>query len=172
MRNLKQFMLLLMVVSLVTITGCKSDDDGGNPGAAGAGVITAKVNGVLFTSMEIASGATLVNAGTAQVLILRGSDPSGKAFTLTINGYEGVGTYEIDGNGIGFSTALYNEVNVSNPSASQSWLAPYDTTVNGTILISEASATNFKGTFEFVAENSEDNSLKTITEGSFNLNKV
>lgn len=42
MRNLKNFMLLLITVSLVTLSGCSSDDNGGG-GSAAQGTITAKI---------------------------------------------------------------------------------------------------------------------------------
>ena len=52
MRKLKQFMLLVMTMSLVTLTGCSSDDDGGSGGSAGSGTITAKVDGANFLIVE------------------------------------------------------------------------------------------------------------------------
>ena len=47
MRILNQFMLLVIVTSMVSLTSCKSDDDGGDPGSVGAasGTISAKING-------------------------------------------------------------------------------------------------------------------------------
>lgn len=169
MKNLKQFMLFLMIGSLVTLSGCSSSDDGGNGGNAAEGTITAKVDGASFTSLEIASTATLVSA--TSTLILQGSDADGKGFLITINGYAGPGTYNIDGNAIGFSVAVYLEADVSNPANMQTWQAPYNTSVNGTISVSEETSDNVKGTFEFTGQNASDNSQKVISEGSFNLGK-
>ena len=170
MRKLKQFMLLVMTMSLVTLTGCSSDDDGGSGGSAGSGTITAKVDGANFTSMEIASSATLANAG--QNLIIIGSNSSGKAFAMTIFGYEGTGTYEISGSNA--NSASYSETDVSDPAnpTTEIWQSPYEDSLLGEINISEETDTKVKGTFNFMCKNvNGDNSVKNITEGSFDLNK-
>jgi hypothetical protein len=169
MRNLKQFMLLIMTVSLFTLTSCSTDDDGGSGGNAGAGTMTAKVDGTTVTSIDLASQATLVTATSS--LILQGTNSEGRGYVITINGYEGVGTYEIDGGSLALSTAIYIETDIANPANTQSWLAPYEAAVNGTVSVSEESDNNVKGTFEFTGQNANDMSLKAITEGSFNLDK-
>ncbi len=169
MGRLKKIMLLLMAVSLVAISGCSKDDDGGNGGNAADGTVTAKVDGTTVTSIDIASAATLVTATSS--LILQGTDSDGKGFVMTINGYNGTGTYEFDGNSLTLNTAIYIETDVSNPANSQSWQAPYETAVNGSVSVSEETADNIKGTFEFTGQNANDMSIKAITEGSFNLDK-
>lgn len=174
MRNLKQIMLLVMTVSLVTLTGCKSDDDGGSSGSAASGTLTASVDGISFTSLEISSSATVANGG--QNLIIIASNSDGNAFAMTIFGYSGPGTYPLGGGANITNTASYTEtdVDLNNPqnSTTEIWQAPFDNMQVGEINISEETDTNVTGTFEFMCKNvGGDQSVKDITNGSFNLGK-
>ncbi|MDG5492719.1 DUF6252 family protein [Psychroserpens sp. SPM9] len=175
MRNLRQFMVLIMTASLVTLTSCSSDDDGGGPGNAPSGVLVAKVDGTSYQSMEISSSATIANGGQNLVIIASNSD--GNAFSFTIWGYEGVGTYDIDGSVISnVNVASYTEtdVDLNNPqnSTTEIWQAPYDNSAVGFLKVSEETDTKLVGTFQFTCKNlNGDQSVKTITEGSFNLGK-
>ena len=178
MRNLKQFMLLLMTVSLFTITSCSSDDDGGGPGAAPSGVLTAKIDGASYQSMEISSSATIANTAAGQSLVIIATNSDGNAFSFTFFGYDGVGTYDFDGStpAAGVNVASYSEteVNLSNPqnSTTELWQAPYENTMAGSLSVSEETDSKLIGTFEFTCKNvGGDQSVKTITDGSFNLNK-
>lgn len=172
MRKLRQFMLLVMTLSLVTLTSCSSDDGGGDPGNAGSGTILAKVDGSSFQSMAISSSATIANNG--QNLVIIGSNSDGQAFSFTVFGYAGTGTYPIGGganiaNGVSYSET---DVDLNNPqnSTTEIWQAPYDDTQVGELRVSEETATTLKGTFDFTCKNvGGDQSVKTITEGSFNL---
>jgi len=159
-----------MTMLLITLTGCSSDDDGGSSGGAASGTINAKIDGTNFTSMEISSSATLANSG--QNLVIIGSNSSGKAITITIIGYEGEGTYEISGSMV--SSASYSETDVSNPSnpTTEIWQSPYEDSLLGEINISEETENKIKGTFNFMCKNvNGDDSIKNITEGSFDLDK-
>ncbi|WP_353779340.1 DUF6252 family protein [Winogradskyella sp. 3972H.M.0a.05] len=167
MRTIKQFMLLVMTISMVSLTSCKSDDDGGSPGAAGAGTIEASIDGTAFTSLDITSIATLANGN----LIIQGNDADGRAIVITIFGYNGTGTYNFDGNSVVFNIATYTEADINNPMNSQSWAAPFDTTVAGSVSVSTETDDNVQGTFEFTGQNANDNSQKVISNGSFNLTK-
>lgn len=173
MKFINKTILVLMAVVAVSLTSCKKDDDGGDGGGgqAGSGQIVAKVNGSNFSSMELASRATLTGTGTSKTLILLGSDASGKGINIIMNNYDGVGTYEFSDSNV-FLVATYVEANVSNPQNSQTWTAPYNGSgIIGEINISEKTDTSIKGTFNFTGKNvNGDNSLKNITEGSFNLN--
>jgi len=175
MRTLKQFMLLVMTMSLVSLSSCSKDDDGGSGGNAASGTLAASIDGSSWQSLEISSSATIANNGNNLIIIATNSD--GKAFSMSIFGYEGVGTYEFTGATVGvFNTASYSEtdVDLSNPqnSTTEIWQAPYDDTLAGTVSISEETDTNIKGTFEFTCKNvNGDQSVKTISEGSFNLEK-
>jgi hypothetical protein len=127
--------------------------------------------------MAISSSATVSNAGGTTNLILIASNSEGKAFSFTIFGYDGVGTYEFDGSiSTGVNVASYSEtdVDLSNPvnSTTELWQAPYENLSVGSVSISEETDTKVIGTFEFTCKNlNGDQSIKTITEGSLNLNK-
>lgn len=177
MRKLNQIMLLIMTLSFVAFTSCSSDDDGGSPGTAASGVLVAKVDGAGYQSMEISSSATIATQGGATSLILIASNSDGNAFSFTIFNYTGVGTYQFDGSiSTGVNVASYSETNVdlNNPlnSTTELWQAPYENLSVGSVSISEETDTAVIGTFEFTCKNlNGDQSIKTITEGSFNLNK-
>ncbi|MEZ4856228.1 MAG: DUF6252 family protein [Gelidibacter sp.] len=168
MKNLKQILLLVMVVSLTNLTSCSKDDDGGSGGDAASGTIKAKVNGSQFTSLEITSFANLASGGGQTTLVMQGNTSS-QAINMIINGYDGIGTYELSDSNV-FISASYIEPNVNDPLNSQTWNAPFqDSGVVGEIKIAEQSDTTIKGTFHFTCKNVNDGSTKNITDGSFNL---
>jgi hypothetical protein len=169
MRIFKQFMLLLMTISLVTFTGCSNNDDNDDGGGgAAAGTITAKVDGAAFTSLELTSVATLA-AGN---LIIQGNDADGKSIVMTIFGYSGEGTYEFTGvDPLILHIANYIEADIANPANTQSWTAPFDGTLSGSVTITMETTDNVEGTFEFTGKNAMDMTMKSITEGSFDLSK-
>lgn len=170
MKTIK-FLSLFLFASLI-ITSCKKDDDGGDDSTAAAGTITAKVNGTTFTSIELATTANQVTAQGVTTITIQGSDASGKGIVMIINAFDGVGTYEITDSNV-FTSATYLEANVNNPTNSQTWTAPFqDSGVVGQIQISNKTDTNIQGTFNFTAKNSNDQSERNITEGSFNMNLV
>ena len=167
-------MLLLVIASAVTMS-CSKDDDGGGGGSAAEGTITAKVNGTTVTTLEMVTFAN-VESGT---LTMQGNTggTSSKAFVFTIFGYEGEGTYELGGGANVFNVASYQEteVDLANPTAPeiQIWSAPFDDTVAGEINISEETETHIIGTFSFEAKDvNGDQSMRNITEGSFNIEKM
>ncbi|WP_179008600.1 DUF6252 family protein [Winogradskyella forsetii] len=175
MRKFNQIMLFIMTVSLVTFTSCSSDDDGGSVGNAPSGTLVASVDGSNYQSMEISSSATLANNGQNLTIIATNSD--GNAFSFTIFGYSGVGTYDFDGSistGVNVATYTETDVNLSNPinSTTEVWQAPYENLSVGSISIAEETDNNIKGTFQFTCKNlNGDQSVKSITDGSFDLGK-
>lgn len=166
----------MLGVALMSLTGCSNDDstDGGG-GSAAAGTLKAKVDGASYQSLEISSSATIANSGQNLVIIASNSD--GNAFSMTVFGYNGPGTYKLTGaDPLITNTASYTEtdVDINNPqnSTTEIWQAPYDATEVGELVITEESDNNIKGTFSFTCKNvNGDNSVKTITDGAFNLNK-
>lgn len=168
---MKTFKILALTffVSLLVFS-CKKDDDGGDGGDAAAGTITAKVNGANFSSNTSFTVANKVTAGGTTTVTLQGSNNDGKGIVLIINGFEGTGSYNIGGGANVFVTGSYVEANAGNPQASQTWMAPFDATVAGEINISEVNDTKIKGTFNFNAKNTNDNSTRNITDGSFDIN--
>jgi hypothetical protein len=171
MKTFKKSILVLMAIVAVSLTSCKKDDDGGGGGAAGSGTVVAKVGGSNFRSLEIASTASQSSGGGTTTITLQGSDADGKGIFIIINNFDGTGTYEFSDSNV-FVTATYVEANINNPMDSQTWSAPYQNSgVVGEVNISEKTDTKIKGTFNFMAKNvNGDQSIKNITDGSFDLN--
>jgi hypothetical protein len=177
MRHFKNFMILVMTLSAITFTSCSSDDDGGGdpgPGGAASGVLVAKVDGANYQSLEISSSATVANGGQNLIIIATNSD--GNAFSFTIIGYDGPGTYPLGGDLNIFNSASYTETNVdiNNPqnSTTEIWQAPYSDEVVGELRVTEETDTKVIGNFDFTCKNvGGDQSIKTIIDGSFNLGK-
>ena len=164
------YMMLIALALVFTVTSCSKDDDGGGGGDAASGTVKAKVAGSNFTSSPQLSFASRTDVGGTTTVTVQGNDNSGKAIVLVMNGVTGEGTFQIGGGANISISASYLEVNISNPSATQTWQAPFDSTVAGEVKISELSNTKVKGTFNFTGKNvNGDNSTKAITEGSFNL---
>lgn len=163
--------IFLSLFISISLTSCSSDDDGGSGGNAANGTLKANIDGANFQSQEMLSTANKVSAGGSTTMTLQGTDNSGKGFIFVINGYDGVGTYTFGGTSLGFINGSYIEANATNPTASQTWTAPYDDdSIRGELQMSTDSGDNVTGTFEFTAKNSNgDGSIKNITEGSFNL---
>ncbi|HIB36353.1 DUF6252 family protein [Mesonia sp.] len=161
--------LLFLCMSIATLVSCSKDDDGGNGGSAAAGTIEASVDGSSFASMEIATTAVEQDANGATMIRVQGSNSDGEGMVLTIMGFEGTGTYEINGSGNLLTNAIYTETDLSNPMDTQTWLAPYDESVAGEIKVSEKTDTNIKGTFSFSGKNEEGGTVKEVTNGSFNV---
>lgn len=171
MKNLKQIMLMVMTVTTLGITSCSKDDDGDGVGNTGEGTITATVNGQTFTTLEITSAANTSAGGGITFLTIQGNTAT-QAVNLNITGYEGVGTYELSDSNV-FMSANYSEPNVNDPLNLPMWNAPYqDSGVVGEINISEDADGRIKGSFSFTGKSSNDGSIKSITDGTFNLSKT
>lgn len=171
MKNLRNLFLFMLTVSVTLFTSCSSSDDGGSGGSAASGTIKAKIDGSNFTSLEITSFASVQTGGGVTTLVMQGNTQD-QAINMIINGYEGVGTYQISDSNV-FITASYIEPDISNPANSQTWSAPFqDSGIIGEIKVSEETSSKIKGTFYYTAKNSNTGGTKEITEGSFNLNKM
>ncbi|MEZ4852787.1 DUF6252 family protein [Flavobacterium sp.] len=168
---MKSIKLLAIFILSVTMFACSNDDDGGNDGTAAAGTVTAKVDGTTVTSTSELTVATLISYGSSNVLSIQGTNMEGKGYRITINDVDGEGTFQLGGNSVNTNIASYVEGNATDPLNSQMWTAPYDDdSINrGEVAISSFSETNVKGTFSFSCKNPNDDSVKTITEGSFNV---
>ena len=173
MKTFNKTILVLLAVVAISLTSCKKDDDGDGGGGDGAasGTISAKVEGSgdLTTTQQLTSGQ-VVTGGGVSTLVITGSNNNGRNISLTVNGYDGNGSYDVGGSNSVFVVATYTEVDASNPQNAESWVAPYDTSVAGEVNITESSATKIKGTFTFRGKSNQDGSFKNITEGTFDVN--
>lgn len=165
MKTIKHLSFAIVLAVTTILSSCSSDSNGGG-GNAAAGTIKAKAGNVNFTSMTQASYAMMQSG----MLVIQGSDASGKAIQLMLMGVSEAGTYTIsDTAGISV-IGSYTEVNLSTFD-STTWAAPYDGSGTvGTITISEITETTVKGTFSFTGKNQEGTDTKAVTNGSFNVN--
>jgi hypothetical protein len=158
---MKTLKTILAFVCLSMIISCSdaTDDD---LGISGEGSLSATVDGTTFTSLRAAVGATT----TSGVAVIQGSNSGGQFIRINITNYTGVGTYST-GNAISNTNSIsYGTV---NPVAT--WMSTFNIG-NGTIEITEDTATTISGTFSFTGINASDNnSTKTITNGTFSAPK-
>ncbi len=164
--------MLWVAACAIALTSCKKNDNGGPGGDAAPGTIKATIDGKAFTSLKMTTKATRVNAGGKPMITLQGNDASGKALIFTILGVETTGTYNIGG-GANISIGLgYTEINISNPTDTKTWQAPFDSSIAGEIQISELTDKAIKGTFKAKAKGNTSSNTSTvdITNGAFNMN--
>lgn len=171
MKQTLKLVTLLLAIGLFTFS-CKSDDDGGSGGSAVSGTITAKVDGTTVTTMKEVTFADLTNG----MLSISGNTggTNARIFAMNIVEFDGEGTYPISSDGNIFNSGSYQEmsIDINNPTGAESsiWQAPYaGGGAIGEIKVSKVTDTHIEGTFHFKAKNSEDGSIKNITDGSFNV---
>ena len=171
MKTMKQFGLMLTMVMATLLSSCSSDDNGGGGSSAANGTIKARVAGSNYTTLQAASFAMKQQMGSVYMITMQGSDASGKAIQLVLNGVPATtGTYEISQEATISAIASYTELNMNDPINSVVWAAPYEGSgVAGSITISEITDTNIKGTFSFTGKNQEGTDTKAVTNGAFNL---
>jgi len=165
MKTIKHLALVVVLAATTIFTSCSSSDGGGGGGGnASLGTIKAKAGSTNFTSMTQATFAMRQGG----MIIIQGSDASGKAIQLMVTG-NATGTYEISDSGIS-NIGSYTEVNL-NTMSSVTWAAPYENSgVAGSITITELTDTNVKGNFSFMAKNQQGADTKNVTNGAFNVN--
>jgi hypothetical protein len=166
MKTIKHFSFAIVLALTTILSSCSSSDDGGGGGTAAAGTIKAKAGSTNFISMTAATFA-MQQGG---MLIIQGSDASGKAIQLMLTGVTAAGTYEIsDTAGISV-IGSYTEVNL-NTMSSVTWAAPFENSGEvGSITITEITDTTVKGNFTFTGKNQNGSDTKNVTNGAFNVN--
>ena len=161
--------IVFLTISGLILAGCSSDDESG--AGDGGGEMTANISGSgSFKSHSISSNAVKTASSAGTSLFVQGTNSDGVGITMTIMNYTGEDTYQFGPVTSNFNTASYTETNVSSPSNTQVWSASYDTSSSGSITISEETDSGVKGSFSFKGKNSNDDSIKTISDGNFDLN--
>lgn len=168
MKSIKHLGFAIVLAVTTMVTSCSSSsDDGGGGGSTAVGTMKAKVAGANWSSMSMATSATHQNS----VLIVQGSDATGKAIQLMIAGVTAPGTFTISDTSNIQAIASYTQANISNPAASLVFATPYEGSGNvGTITVTALTATNVQGTFSFTGKNQNGSDTKAITNGVFNVN--
>lgn len=163
-------MLLVMMVIAATISSCSSDDSSQDPvgGGDNPGVLNAKVNGVEFRSLPQEAEGMVVSSDGQSYLSFAGRDGQGRELGISIDHFEGVGTYNLfDPNSGNVGIGMYIEGEGDNV---QAWMIPVEGGQIGKLIVTDYTPNQrIKGTFYFEAYNPFNETTKNVTEGVFDL---
>ncbi len=141
----KTRVFVMMLLLVACISSCKKNNPVG-------GSMSLKVDGSKW-SASLAVQAVNTNG----VIMVTGSDASAFQVSINLLNATGPGTFDLGPNGVIGDAGRWTE-------GTNTWVA--DNTVgSGSIVVTDLTATNIKGTFEFTA--SDGNTNKVITEGKF-----
>jgi hypothetical protein len=157
MKNFKVFLLLISFVSVIISCSDTTDED---LGITAEGSFSAKVDGVTFTSLKVAVGATVTNG----IAAIQGSNSGGDYIRLNIMNYTGIGTYKT-----GNSLTNVNSISYGTIDPIATWVSTFNIG-DGTIEITGDTSTTITGTFSFTGI-SDGKTNKTVTEGKFSAPK-
>jgi hypothetical protein len=149
----------------IAFMACTSDDGQDLSGAgeefvgevAGVGTISASKD------FDTVSG-TKVSAAGANLVMMQGTDNSGKGFMLRISTYNGPGTYEL-----GFANIANTATFIEGISVGQQYSTAFQGT-SGKIIITADDGKRLEGTFEFVGKINTTSVTRTVTNGKFKVN--
>lgn len=155
-------------VGLLALAGTAACGGGGDSNGPGGGSgFTARVDGQSWEATPISIAANPIH-GLPGALLITGTESNGgvsRSITVTLQNISGPGTYPL---GVGSSviggTGLYGE-------AGDGWVTDSKGTA-GTAHITTLTASHIAGTFEFVAQPGQNNSVtedRVITNGRFDL---
>ena len=168
MNTLKELSRYAFIIMALFLTACESDDESGDTTddttSAGAEFVTAKVDGADFEAAQ--DPAVIVGAALAGGVL----NIQGVTIRITINNYDGPGTYVS-----GDSETNFNSMNYLTLTPVAAWINNNITAVlggigTGTVEVTSDADGVVEGTFSFTGYNGEDMSTKEITEGSFKAN--
>lgn len=159
---LRKAALLLFVFAFMA---CSSDDGQDVSGpeeeftgeVAGVGTISASKD------FDTVSG-TKITAGGATIVVLQGTDNSGKGFMLRFSTYNGPGTYNL-----GFTNIANTATFIGGTAMGEQYSTSYQGT-SGKITVTADESNRIEGTFEFVGKVNNTSATRTVTNGSFKVN--
>lgn len=154
---------LLAASMLLMFTGCSKDDDNNstNTPTPAAASMTAKVDGVAWSSLTNKVAASIIS----NVTNITGVASDSTVITITVQDAVSVGDTIDLGPGSGNAGAFAPTTNGSIPA----WSSNGNAACYGELIITAMDVTNKKisGTFEFKVWRATDNTFKTITDGVF-----
>ena len=155
----KQLSKLLILTLVFGFGSCKKDDSSSGSSSTVTTAMSAKVNGVDWTSLSSkTSGSIMSNVSTCT-----GIAADSSRITFTVNQTVALnGTYDI-----GFGSG--NVGSYATTSSSVPWLSSGSVTCTGTLTITALNTTSkrMSGTFTFKGYRASDNSFRDITVGVF-----
>lgn len=144
---------------------CTPED--GQDSSGGAEEFSGEVAGVGSISaskdFDTVSG-TIVSAAGASIVMMQGTDNSGKGFMLRISTYTGTGTYDL-----GFTNIANTATFIEGTSVGQQYSTAYQGT-SGKITVAVDDGKRLEGTFEFVGKVNNSSATRTVTNGKFKVN--
>ena len=149
----------------IAFMACSSDD--GQDVSGSAEELTADVAGVgaFSASRDFDTIAgTKISAGGTNVVVVQGTDNSGKGFQLRISTYTGPGTYNLGPVNIA-NTATW----IGGTAVGQQYSTAYQGT-SGKITVTSEDGKRIEGTFEFVGKINNTSAPVTVTNGKFKAN--
>lgn len=156
MKKLKNVFFFVCLSALISCSDATDED----LGISGEGFFTAKVDGVVFTSLKATVGASVSN----EVAAIQGSKSDGEYIRINILNYTGVGTYTT-----GDAVTNVNSIQYGTVSPISTWISTFNQGT-GTIKITEDTSSTISGTFSFTGVQ-DGFANKIVTEGTFNAPK-
>ncbi|GEM_PF-2735427 len=154
--KLSTFSLLLGLCLL--FSNCSSDDDSSSE------FLRASIETISFDSSggDNAVTGSLIDSGDEITFLVQGTNDSADIMILLISDYQGVGTYDVGTTEESSGTASFTE-----SSSLRNWSSNSEGG-SGTIMVTEETANEVNGTFEFMGVEGEDqSSSRSVTNGSF-----
>lgn len=152
---------------LLLFAACSKDDDGGDS-VTGNSELKASVEGKAYTSMPEATLAEENSSGEIEVITISGGSIDSENIQITIIGFEGVGTYDLNASNIATYTFLKDK---SDFMSAQVFSTSTGAASNGEIKIAEyTKGESVKGTFSFTGYLISDTSKTVqVSSGEFNV---
>lgn len=170
MKVLKKSMLLLLMVLAVTVSSCSKSDDGPSGGGDSPGILTALINGENYRSLPEEAEAMVATSEGVTVLSLAGRDALGREVGVSVSQFAGVGSYNLldpdspEGY-VGLGMIIEGEGDNT-----QIWMLPFEGSQIGKLIVTEYTPNQrIKGTFHFEVYNPFNESIKRVTNGSFDV---
>lgn len=162
MKNFMKISLFLLLTIL--LISCNNNDEDSDTSSSGD-FFTAKVDGQTWTAFIGPPDTIAWNEAHTGLIVLQGSDSSGKAISMNIMNYSGKGIYD-------FSTAGFVQYVIAPTQAnSGTWVCNAGSNTTGSVEITSDDGTIIEGNVSFTAKNNQDSSTKVITEGKFRATK-
>lgn len=154
-----------LVGFFIAFMACTSED--GQDSSEAAEEFSGEVAGVGSISaskdFDTITG-TKISAAGAQILMMQGTDNSGKGFMLRISTYTGTGSYDL-----GFTNIANTATFIEGISAGQQYSTAYQGT-SGKITVTSDDGKRLEGTFEFVGKVNNTSATRTVSNGKFKVN--
>lgn len=161
---MKTINLFALLISSALLFSCGGEDDATPAGNSISANVTGDVTANFSASGEMQGQklvrAPLTNTSSGDVLAVIGTDINGSSMNLTINQYEGAGTYDLNITSV--NNATYTSVEIDGQTITTTAITAIsgsvEITVNGDVI---------NGTFEFDAEGPDE--IQADVTGQFSV---